>query len=537
MSRTLKSCLFFFSWFVAILVCLQSLLLSAEANMVVKNAQHQGLYKKWEPIEIQFKGPFSNAKGNPNPFDMFIDVEFVAPDQRRLLVPGYYDGNGQGKPDGNIWAVRFSADLPGLWHYRSLSRKSELYGYHGTFEVVERATDNEEDGYFRFGILEYPDTENRDLRYLKFRDGPYWMKAGCDDPENFLGKSSNFNTVEKRKEAIDFLSSRGVNSLYMMTHNIEGDMRDVWPWLGATEKEAKQNAGLSARFDIGKLREWQALFEYMQKKEVVPYLILEDDSAWTGYDYKRYYREIIARFGYLPALIVNFGEEFRENHWLLTGVRRARYFRSLDPFKHPLGIHDINNPELLYVGSGTFDFSSIQTKGDDPFVHNEIALRWQRTIRKHGFRSLMIGFDEPRPEFDRRGWWAAYLGGAVWQLHAVPPYDVPHHTREPAWTQLGGARQFMESLPFWEMVPDNSVVIGGKGYCLRKGQGVYALYLPEGTAIQLDLPEGNKYRVQWWNPDNGRTGSFMQGDNISSDKPWLTPPDNRDWAVRLDIVE
>jgi hypothetical protein len=54
--------------------------------------------------------------------------------------------------------------------------------------------------------------ENK-IRYLKFRDGPYWLKAGCDDPENFLGKYKNFDTLAKRKAAIDYLAERGIHNV------------------------------------------------------------------------------------------------------------------------------------------------------------------------------------------------------------------------------------------------------------------------------------------------------------------------------------
>jgi hypothetical protein len=40
------------------------------------------------------------------------------------------------------------------------------------------------------------------------------------------------------------------------------------------------NATVSSRFDVVKLEGWRLLFEYMQEKGVVPYLVLEDDSAY-----------------------------------------------------------------------------------------------------------------------------------------------------------------------------------------------------------------------------------------------------------------
>ena len=176
--------------------------------------------------------------------------------------------------------------------------------------------------------------------------------------------------LKKEKTQLSILLTEGVNALYIMTHNINGDNKDVWPWLGGTSTEAKTNAGASARFDVAKLEEWRLLFEFMQEKGVVPYLVLEDDSAWTGFNRVRYYREIVARFGYLPALIFNIAEEFNENYYLSTSLSFAQTLKNIDPFKHPVGIHNVNSPSSTYIDSSQVDFTAIQTKGTDPLIHN-----------------------------------------------------------------------------------------------------------------------------------------------------------------------
>jgi hypothetical protein len=85
----------------------------------------------------------------------------------------------------------------------------------------------------------------------------------------------------------------------------------------------------------------------------------------------------------------------------------------------------------------------------------------------------MVGFDEGRPEQHRAAWWAAYLGGGVWEAHVPKPHDRPISAWEPTWTELGGARAFMETLPFWEMEPRNDLVKSGKAICLAKPGQAY----------------------------------------------------------------
>lgn len=129
-----------------------------------------------------------------------------------------------------MWKIRFAADELGTWSWRSQSTAPQLDGASGRFGVTAAAANAP--GFWKWGRLEYTGTPENAIRYLKFRDGPYWLKAGCDDPENFLGAFHNFNTPAKRRAAVDYLAQRGINSLYIMTHNLDGDHNDVWPWLG-----------------------------------------------------------------------------------------------------------------------------------------------------------------------------------------------------------------------------------------------------------------------------------------------------------------
>lgn len=296
-------------------------------------AADAGRFAKWSRIELEFEGPTSHGVGQPNPFAVRFDVNFTSPRGKQFRVPGFYDGDGKGGLDGDVWKVRFSADELGQWTYASSSNQNKLDDQTGYFTVTSVPKDAT--GFWKSGRLEYTGTAENKIRYLKFRDGPYWLKAGCDDPENFLGGYRNFNTLAKRKAAIDYLAARGVNSLYIMTHNIGGDDKDVWPWLGASQREAMTNGVGEVRFDVAKLDEWRELFEYMQTKSVVPYLVLEDDRAWKGYDRGAYYREMIARFGYLPALVFNCGEEHNENYRLSQALDFMRQLRKLDPYDHP----------------------------------------------------------------------------------------------------------------------------------------------------------------------------------------------------------
>jgi hypothetical protein len=490
-----------------------------------------GSFAKWAKVEVPLVGPASQGAGTPNPFAIEVDVTFAGPGGQQYKVPAFYDGDGRGGLDGAIWKVRFAADELGQWTFSSDSASPDLAGYTGSFTVT--APPPNAPDFFRWGRLEHTGTAANKIRYLKFRDGDYWLKAGCDDPENFLGSSSNYDSPAKRKAAVDYLAAKGINSMYIMTHNLDGDDKDVWPWLGQTASEAKGNGGSDARFDVAKLEMWREVFEHMQYKGVVVYLVLEDDSAWTGYDHPRYYRELVARFGHLPALLFNLNEEYNENYSMAEALGHMSTLEQIDPYDHPRGIHNVNNPNDEYLKASQIDFTAIQTKGSNPLDHNQLANDWIAQARSLGVRVPMIGFDEPRPEMDRKGWWSGYMGGAVWEVHTVKPYDRPMSAFEPAWTELGGARTFMESIPFAQMEPDNALVTSGTAYCLAQPGEAYALYLPSGGTIEVSLATGATYKYDWWNPGNGRGGSFESAGTVDGGAQQLTAPGSGDWALRI----
>jgi hypothetical protein len=413
------------------------------------SASDHGQFAKWSKIEIVFTGPDSQGRGEPNPFAILFDVNFTSPSGKQYSVPGLYDGDGKGGLDGNVWKVRFSADELGQWNFSTSSDNTILDGRTGRFVVTLPMEDAP--GYWKWGWLESIGTAQNKIRYLKFRDGPYWLKAGCDDPENLLGSYRNYNTLAKRKAAVDY-----------------------------------------------------------------------------------------ARFGYLPALVFNFGEEHNENYSLPQALEFMRQLRQIDPYDHPRGIHNVNQPTDDYVDAEYIDLTSIQTGSpgsrtglQNALEHNRIAIDWINRCLVRKKRVLVVNFDEARPEEDRRCWWSVYLGGGVWETHVRQPYDRPFSTWEPAWIQLGGARAFMESLPFWEMQPHNELVTDGRAFCFAKPGHVYALYLPTGGSITISLEPNGTYEVAWWNPANGRDGDFQGKKTITGGLQRLIAPSDGDWALRI----
>lgn len=493
-------------------------------------AQESGSVQKWSTMEIEFSGPFSLGMGEPNPFKIDLTVEFLYlnPDGKRFVVPGFYDGNGEGGLDGNIWKVRFTPYAAGPWSYATRSSEPLLDGLTGEFEVVDTS------GYGQYspgGLPDFSCVGQLDYvgeRYLRFSEGPYWLKGGVGDPEDFLAPDVTVGFGSK-SEAIDYLAVNDTNSLYMLLQNISGDGRNVWPWIGATESEAQEN---HERFDVFKLGEWEAIFSYLQEKGIVLHLVLEDDDGWTGFNRDLYYREMVARFGHHNGLIWNISEEYDDNYTADQVKDFARRIRDLDAYDHPVTVHHINPLEnwLPFVGDDRFDLTSFQTS---KAPQNEEAVSWL-TLIANSEKTIPVSFDETgqlnRSDRDtaRHILWSVYLGGANFEMHTFPIssyLDFEDHL-----VDMYTARTLIEQFPFWEMNPMNELLISGAGYVFANSGQIYVAYLPSGGQIALDLSEITSYfEAQWFNP---RSGSYYEiGIHAGGGVKTFSAPDRNDWVL------
>jgi Domain of unknown function (DUF5060) len=449
-----------------------------------------GVYPQWSTVELALLGPASVGMSNsPNPFAIPADVTFTSPSGTPYVVPTFYDGDGAGAMDGDVWKVRFSPPEVGNWSYRSESSEPRLDGQTGTFNVIAPSgCDDYQPGdlpdFDCLGRLVYTGGH-----YLQFAAGPYWLKGGIDDPEDFLAPASTTG-FPTRQAAADFLASQGVNSLYMLLHNVGGDGQNVWPWVGGTGAEARAN---HEHFDLAKLAEWEAIFSYLQSKGITLHLVLEDDSAWTGFNRGMYYREMVARFGHHPGLIWNLAEEYNETYSASQIRSFAGLLRALDPYDHPITVHNAGGLSAWtpFVDQPNFDLTSFQTGA---LPQNAAAVSWF-SLMEGASRTIPVSFDETGQlsssdrTLARHIVWSVYLGGGNFELHASPLTRYQDFT--PHLQDLLRARTFMEALPFCEMVPMNGRLLSGQGYAAGRGNDILVAYLPVGGSIQLDLRQAS----------------------------------------------
>lgn len=477
-----------------------------------------GAFHKWHKVEVNLAGPSTSVMGSPNPFEILVNVTFKGP-RSTFVVPAFYDADGTGGASGSVWKVRFSANATGNWGFSTSSSDAALNGYAGTFSVDESPVSASD--LLRWGRLQYVGGY-----YLKFADGGFWIKGGVDDPENVLGGGLGTDWATK-KAAVDILCSKGVNSMYAIMNTISpGDSNDTWPWWGNTAADAKAN---SSRYNTGKLMRWEDFFDYCESKGIVLHLVFDDDSAWHGYDHSLYYREMVARFGHHPAIIWNVGEEANENYSDSQQISRGETIKKWDAFHHPVAVHrrSSSRSNWPFLGNSAFDLASMQVgAGDDGFASaslenmNTVCISNRKASVSAG-RPIPVMFDEmpavrsvsdsDRREMRSRVLYPIYLGGGQFELHYQDQYvqggNVTLAALGPMLDDMRRAREFVESLPFDQMSPDNSLLSSTNGnFCLAKPGLAYGIYLTSGDNVSLNLSAvRGAYQVKWHNVTTGAT--------------------------------
>jgi len=542
-----------------------------------------GSLRKWRPVTLDFKGPWAaETDTQPNPFlDYRLQVRFTSPTGEVYIVPGFFDGDGQGSGTGHVWRTRFSPDSVGTWSAVARFRQGPgvavelpasagspgmLHGVSTQFEVSEQ--DPTDFGFWKWGWL-----QRTDDHYMKFREGPYFIKFGANSPENLLAFRGFDDLVDSNQNgsvhayephisdwnhgdpyfdgngfhddsrgligAINYLSANGVNSVFAMLMNLGGDSQDVHPFLGV-----EKNAFNKTHYDISRMRQWNTVFEHAASKGVAMHFGLGEtetanewwlDDSNLGVERKLFYREMVARFAHIPALKWTLCEENDYSDQKLRDF--AQYISIQDVYDHTITFHNHPNQLNQYgslAGDERFGGTSCQYTPD--LASDQVEAL--RLVSSNAGHPWVVEMDENNPwqtgltdsnaaDLRKRVLYDVLLSGAgiEWYMGwftSSPGGDLTledFQTRADMWRYMRHARKLLEMhLPFWMMQPDDSLLTGESGaygggeVFVRPGK-FYAVYLPSaGNNPQLDLgdADGVLLRQRWWNP---RTG-FLEGPEV-----------------------
>lgn len=552
----------------------------------------KGELKKWHKITLEFDGPIVSEDDDFNPFVNYrLNVTFTQTDTKASYqVPGYFaaDGNAEntGAETGNKWRAHFSPNQMGKWQWQASFIKGRyvavadttktgldggyMNGQSGAFTVGP--TDKLPPDFRATGRLEYVNKP-----YLRFAEtGGYFIKAGPDSPENLLsyedfdgsfksdGVKDNliknwqphlkdwkpgdptWQSVGEKDEgkgkaligALNYIASKGMNSISFLTLNILGDDQNVFPYVDSNDV---------LRFDVSKLAQWEIIFKHAQSLGLFLHFKTQEvenqgllDNGGLGLERKLYYRELVARFGHHLALNWNLGEENGEWHpnpptppqTTIQRLAMAKYFQQIDPYEHHRVIHNGQYFHDIAATGSQYTGASVQTSSPD-FSQIHGAVKTLRDWPVNNGRPLAIAVDEPgdaeyalRPDavdpehFNARanGLWGALTAGA-WGTEWYFGYKNAHsdltaqswRTRDKFWTQAKHAIDFFTLADLDLPNSTSEDQWATNAWVLAKDKAFYVLYTKDASkGVLLKLPgELGEYDVKWYDPRNG--GVFQQG--------------------------
>ena len=568
-----------------------------------------GELKRWHKITIDFLGPNTDENATTNPFtDYRLDVIFTHQTSgTSYVVPGYYAADGDAAntsaSSGNVWRVHFAPDETGDWAYSVSFRTganvamSDLAnpgttaghfdGATGSFTVAE--SDKTGIDLRSKGRLNYVGE-----RYLQFAGtGEYFLKQGPDAPENFLaydefdgpfatdGQKDNLvkNWAPHVADwnpgdptwgsdqgkgiigAVNYLASEGLNAFSFLPMNIDGDDRNVFPYLDYNER---------LRMDVSRLAQWEIVFEHADHMGMFLHFKTQEtenddllDNGALGNQRKLYYRELIARFSHHLALNWNLGEENTNT----TQQRKdfAQYFHDNDPYQHHIVLHTYPGQkdavyDPLLGNASELTGASLQTSNADFSQVHADTVKWVNDSAAAG-KPWAIAVDEPgdadfalRPDNNpgnshedgrKNALWGTFMGGG-WGNEWYFGYQLPEsdltlqdfRSRDSWWDYTRYALEFFNDneIPFWQMQNDNSISTASDDYGFYKSDDTYVVYLKDGGTTSLDLTAASgTFEVKWFDPrnggslQNGTVGIVEGGDFVSlGDAPNST---TEDWAI------
>jgi hypothetical protein len=466
--------------------------------------------KLYEVIDIELT--FTKAK---DPFGLVLKGQFTGPNNEKLEIPGFYNGEGK-------YIIRFSPVASGTWKYITLSSEPKLSGKSG--EVICKASE----GNYHGAMVIDPENPKR----FRYQDGtPYFLSAFEFD-WLFALDLDNPDDIPRTRKIIDRLAENGFNHIVMNVYaddvswQKDPDLKDkhefaqpgMFPFMGSNSEPdfSVLNVEFFKRLDrvIGLLAEKNIiahLMIYVWNKEVNwPEMYTEEDNMYFDY--------VIKRYQAFPNIVWDISKEalsYGRCDMDYVNERIERVRRN-DAYKRLLTVHDYGYcqkfPEKV-------DFISIQTWQSDLYnrMRDLDGLYSSKPVFniEHGgyekgiYRVFPGDYTDAVTCLERN--YLCLFGGAYatyyWQNTSwnVIVYDMDElsETDQPKMEYYKYLSELFERYDYSDLSPANRST---SGYCLSDDKGLYMYFIPsENYAIHTTIKsDGNaRFKVTWFNPLTG----------------------------------
>jgi Protein of unknown function (DUF4038)/Domain of unknown function (DUF5060)/Putative collagen-binding domain of a collagenase len=312
-----------------------------------------------------------------------------------------------------------------------------------------------------------------------------------------------------------------------------------------------------SRFNLPYWQKYERMLKFTRDRDVIISLVLDMSDgkihpAAGSDDEHRFIRYAVARFGAFSNITWDLGDDldsYRDQKWTHeTGM----LLQGWDPYKH---LETSHPTKIIHQdrSSSWFGFTSYQEWSRD---QHQLMLESRKLQQKAGRiipqTNEEYGYEDHYPLWALPGSDSAdTLRRTAWDIAMAGGYQTAGETARRGtniWPDLGGGWMngrgddtmtmflgyghmvdFFTSFDWWKTNPDDESVNNGN-YCLADPGKTYAVYLPRGGDVTIQLKPG-QYSAYWFSAVSGEKIELPPVEGHS----WTSPvaPDRNDWALLL----
>lgn len=470
--------------------------------------------------------------------------------------------------DGSLYRIRFMPTSPGEYTYNvslsGLTRRGPHadVGIGGTASGPFRVTDSHRRGPIRVDP-QYPwhfIWQGTSEHYFFNGTTAYWIMGWKD--ERVI--RSSIDRLHRLKVNRMRVAISGRSPMMYGEPAMNGDEWSLWlaPFAGEAPRDISHPGFDWNHPNFDYWQKYDRMLRYARDRDVVMSLILDmgDNPAHLpagSAEEARYIRYAVNRFAAFSNITWDLGDDldhFRDEQWTHdTGTM----IKAADPYKHLATSHPVDNRHQDRTADW-FDFTSFQEWSRDQhrFMLSQRE-KQQQLGRIIPQANEEYGYEDhyplwaPRPDSES----ADVLRRTAWDIYMAGGYQTAGETVRRGtniWPDSGGGwmngrgddtmtmflgyghiLEFFTSFDWWKTEPHDEWADNGN-YCLSQPGALYAIYLPKGGKVTVQLPLG-EYRARWFDPANGE---WIPLDSPAHGPAWTSPPapGHGDWALLLTAI-
>jgi hypothetical protein len=312
----------------------------------------------WQPHDCSF----TNQTAVDNPFQVQFAAEITGPGTAKLVIPGFYDGNG-------IWKIRVSPTAEGEWRVVTRSSVAALDRRRVGFVCTPNPAPGAHGGVR---------VDLRHPHHFVFEDGTRFFPLGyeCDwlwalDATNarlpavnrFLDKlaASGFNYVLLNAYAHDTSWRKG------KTGDDDYGPPPLFAWAGTNQQPDHQ------RFNLAYWQHYDRIIAALHQRGIVAHIMIKVYNKMVNWpangspEDDLYFSWLIARYAAYPNVHWDFAKESNNEKDLDYKLGRIKFVRDHDPYRP----EDIRQRRLqrgagLSQRSGSFQVARLAARAPPP---------------------------------------------------------------------------------------------------------------------------------------------------------------------------